>query len=436
MPIEDLYLDLRNEYVMKGVALYHPITIEKGENATLYDIKGNKYIDFTSGIGVTSLGHANPELVEVAVKQLKKLWHTCFMVMNYRPYVELARRLAEIAPGNFKKQVLLQNSGSEAIDNAIKIAKQVTGKPYIITYENSFHGRSSYGYALALTGKYKPYKANTEPMIPGVEFIPYPYCYRCIFKQEYPGCGLACLDYIKKWFISTRVPPERIAAFVVEIIQGEGGFVVAPLDYVRELKKFLNENGILLIDDEVQAGWGKTGRMWAIEHYGVEPDIMVTAKAIANGLPLSAVIGRKEIMEKTSPGSFGGTYGGNPVSCAVALKVIEIMQRDSIPTRATHLGRIMKKRLEEMQEKFEIIGDVRGLGAMQAIELVKDKKTKEPAMKETEKIITRAREKGLLLLRAGIFSNVIRFHPPLTIEEELLNKGLDILEESLKEVSV
>jgi 4-aminobutyrate aminotransferase/(S)-3-amino-2-methylpropionate transaminase len=430
----DPYLDSRAKYVMRGAAVYHPITIDRGRNALLFDINGKEYIDFTCGIGVTSLGHANPELIEAVEAQLRKLWHACFMVVNYAPYVELAEKLAKIAPGTSEKQVLLQNSGSEAIENAVKIARQVTGRYYVVAYENSFHGRGTYGYALAATGKYKPYKVGLEPMMPGVELIPYPYCYRCPFKHEYPQCGLACLDYVRKWFAHARVPPERISAFLMEMVQGEGGFVVAPTDYVKELKKFLDENGILLIDDEVQSGWARTGRMWAIEHYGIEPDIMVTAKAIANGLPLSAIIGKKEIMEKTYPGSFGGTYGGNPVSCAAALKVIEIMLRDKMPERAERLGQIIRKRLNEMYEKYELIGDVRGLGVMQAIELVKDRKTKEPATDETLKIINKAREKGLLLLRAGLYLNVVRLHPPLTIEEELLSKGLDILEESLKEV--
>jgi 4-aminobutyrate aminotransferase/(S)-3-amino-2-methylpropionate transaminase len=220
----------------------------------------------------------------------------------------------------------------------------------------------------------------------------------------------------------------------MEMVQGEGGFVVAPRDYVKELKTFLEANSILLIDDEVQAGWGRTGKMWAVEHFGIEPDILVTAKAIANGLPLSAVIGKREVMENTSPGSFGGTYGGNPVACSVAIKVVEIMQRDRIPERAAKLGDIMRKRLEEMFEKYELIGDVRGLGAMQAIELVRDRRGKEPAADETMRVINKAREKGLLLLRAGVYLNVIRLHPPLTIEEDNLMRGLDILEESMREV--
>jgi len=431
----DLYLDLRNKFVMGGVSLLHPITVERGVNALLYDVEGKVYIDFTSGIGVTSLGHANPELIEAAMEQLKKLWHICVMIANYKPYVELAEKLVKMAPGKSEKQILFMNSGSEATDNAVKIARQVTGRPYIVSFENSFHGRGSM-LALALTGKYKPYKVNLEPFPPGVEFVPYPYCYRCIFGGVYPDCGLACLDYIRKYFIYSRVPPERVAAFIIEVVQGEGGFVVAPMEFIRELKSFLENNGIILIDDEVQAGFGRTGRMWAIEHSGVEPDIMYTAKAIANGLPLSAIIGRREVMEKVNPGTYGGTYGGNPVACAVALKVLEIFERDKIVERAVKLGEIVRKRFEEFRDKFKIVGDVRGLGLMQAIEFVKDGRSKEPAISEVAKILEIARLKGLLLLRAGLYLNVIRVHPPLTIEEEYLIRGLDILEEAIREVEV
>lgn len=421
---------------MRGISVLHPITIARGSNALLYDIAGKEYIDFTSGIGVVNLGHANPELIKAAVEQLSKLWHICFMVANYSPYVELAEKLAKLAPGSFEKKVLLQNSGSEAVENAVKIARQVTGRHIVVAFDNGFHGRGTYGYALSTTGKYNPYKVGLDPLIPGVEFVPYPYCYRCLFKQEYPNCGLSCLDYIKSWFVHVRTPLDRVAAFIIEMVQGEGGFIVPPVEYVRELRKLLDENGVLLIDDEVQAGWGRTGKMWAVEHFGVEPDIVVTAKAIANGLPLSAIIGRADLMDKTHPGSFGGTYGGNPVACAVALKVIEIFQRDNIVERARRLGEIVRKRLVEIYEKYELIGDVRGLGLMQAIELVLDRRTKKPATKETVKVLERAREKGLLLLRAGLFLNVIRVHPPITIEDELLQKGLDVLEESVREVSM
>ena len=355
------------------------------------------------------------------------------MVTSYPSYVELAERLAKIAPGSSDKQVMLANSGAEAVENAIKIARQQTAKPYIVSFENSFHGRTY--LTMTTTGKYKPYKIDFEPFNPGIELVPFPYCYRCPFRQEYPNCGLACLDYIKKFFFYTRAPAHKVAAFIIEPIQGEGGFIPAPLDYLKELKKLAEGNGILTIIDEVQTGFGRTGKMFAIEHAGVEPDLMTIGKAIANGLPLSGVVGRKDIMEKVATGSIGGTYGGNPVACAAAVKVIDVMLRDDIPGRAARLGEKMKKRLLEMQERYDIIGDVRGLGMMLAIELVKDRKTKEPAAEETKKIIKMAREKGVLLLKAGLYANVLRFHPPITISEEQLDKGMDVVEECIKEVS-
>jgi 4-aminobutyrate aminotransferase/(S)-3-amino-2-methylpropionate transaminase len=426
-------LESRDAWVSKGLSLLHPITIERGENEFLFDERGRRYLDFTSGIGVTNLGHTNSELVEAVKIQLEKLWHACFMIVNYQPYVELAEKLVKISPGKAEKQVFLANSGAEAVENAIKIARQQVSRLYIVAYENSFHGRTY--LAVTLTGKYEPYKMGFEPFNLGIELVPFPYCYRCPFKQEYGGCDLACLDYVKNFFFRTRVPANRIAAFIIEPIQGEGGFIPAPIDYLKELKKLCEENGILLIVDEIQTGFGRTGKMFATEHYGVEPDLMTIGKAVANGLPLSGVIGRKDIMSKVAPGSIGGTFGGNPVACAAAIKVIDIMLRDKIPERAAGLGERMKKRLEEMKERYEIIGDVRGLGVMQAIELVKNRGTKEAATEATGEVIKRARERGLLLLKAGLFSNVVRLHPPLMISEKMLDSGLDILEGCIKEVS-
>ena len=431
-PVKDPFLKARDRWISKGLSLLHPITIEKGENEFLYDVTGKKYLDFTSGIGVTNLGHNHPEVVRAAKEQLEKLWHTCFMITSYPSYVELAERLAKITPGNFEKQVVLANSGAEAVENAIKIARQRSGRPYIISFENSFHGRTY--LTMSVTGKYKPYKIDFEPFNPGIEIVPFPYCYRCPFKQEYSKCGLACLDYMKKFFFYTRAPAHKIAAFIIEPIQGEGGFIPAPFDYLKELKKLAEDNGIITIIDEIQTGFGRTGKMFAIEHASIEPDLITVGKAIANGLPLSGVIGKRDIMEHIAAGSIGGTYGGNPVACAAAIKVIDIILKGNILERVARLGRKMKKRLLEMQEKYDIIGDVRGLGMMLAIELVKDRKTKKPAAEETKKIITMAREKGVLLLKAGLYANVIRFHPPLTISEEQLYKGLDVVEECIKDV--
>lgn len=428
----DSFLERRSRFVSRGLLLSHPVTIARGKNAVVEDVAGNSYIDFTSGVGVTNLGHCHPELVEAAENALRKLWHIAGIVANYPEYVEVVEKLADVTPGRFEKTGVLFNSGAEAVENAVKIARHATKRPYVLAFENSFHGRTY--LAMAATGKYEPYKIDYEPFPPMVEHVPYPYCYRCPFGQTFPECGYECLEYIRKFFFKTRVPPHKVACILVEPIQGEGGFVVTPQDYLRELKKLAEENGILFVDDEVQTGFCRTGRFFAVEHFGVEPDITVIGKALANGLPISAVISKKTLTDDMVLGSLGTTFGGNPVACAVAAKVIEIMKRDDMARRAMILGEIIRKRLEEFYERYEIVGDVRGLGVMRAFELVKDRKTKEPAAAETSKLLEKARQKGLLLLKAGLYSNVVRFHPPLTIEEETLEKGLEKTEEALKEV--
>jgi len=427
---KDLMIEARNKYLTSGLSLLHPITVERGSNAIVYDNEGKKYIDFTSGIGVVNLGHCNPELIQVAEEQLRRLWHICIMVANYEPYVKLAEELTKITPGRFEKQAIFLNSGAEAVENAIKIVRQYSKRPYILSFENSFHGRTY--LAMTTTGKYMPYKIEFEPLNVGIELLPYPYCYRCPFKLDYPKCDLWCIEYIKKYFFHTRVAPGRIAAVLIEPIQGEGGFIVPPPEYFKELRELTAKENILLIVDEIQTGFGRTGKMFAIENWDVEPDIIVVGKGIANGLPLSGVIGKKEVMDKIAKGSVGGTYGGNPVACSVALKVIEILRREGFLEKVGKLGKLMFDRLCELKERFEVIGDVRGKGMMLAVELVKDGKTKEPAVDEVEKLINKARKMGLLLLKAGLYGNVIRFHPPLTIEEEVLVKGLDVFEDALK----
>ena len=419
----------RVQYATHGLSLAHPITIERGENALLFDSNGNAYLDFTSGVGVTNLGHCNRELVDAVADQAKKLWHICYMIADYEPYTIVAQELANLAPGKFEKQVLLLNSGAEAVENAVKLARQQSGRYYVVAFENSFHGRT---YAtMALTGKYEPYKTGFDPFPGGVELVPYAYCYRCVYKQTYPECGLWCVDYLRKFFFATRAPSSRIAMILAEPIQGEGGFITPPAEYFKELKKIADENGIILTIDEIQTGFGRTGKMFGIEHWGIEPDMMIVGKGLTNGLPLSGVVAKKELMDKVPPGSVGGTYGGNPIACAAAIKVMEIMKRDRIPERASRLGLVMLKRLKEMQTNHDIIGDVRGKGIMLAIELVKDPKTKEPSTEETKSILEDSRKRGLLLLKAGLYGNVVRLHPPITIDEDSLNKGLDILESAV-----
>lgn len=425
-------LEERNDLVPPGVYLVQPITIAESKGSVMKDVDGNVYIDFTSGIGVTSLGHCVDEIVDTICGQASKLIHSCIHVVNYESYLKLAKRLTEVTPGSFKKRALMLNSGSEAVENAVKIVRQYTGRPGIISFENSFHGRTY--MAMTLTGKWDPYKVKYGPFVPGVYMTPFAYCYRCPFHLEYPGCSLACVHHIEKSILKTQVPPNEVAAIISEPIQGEGGFIAPPPDFFKELKGICEKHDIQLIIDEIQTGFARTGKMWAIEHYDVVPDVIVMAKAIASGLPLSAVVTRDELMKDIYPGSLGGTYGGNPIACATALKVLEIIEREQIIKLAAGLGRKLRKRLDEFQERYEVIGDVRGKGPMLAMELVKDRATKEPNPEAASKLMKESLASGLLTLKAGLYNNCIRLHPPLTIEDELLEKGLEILEDAFKKV--
>lgn len=429
-PKSKALLEKRNDLIPPGVYLVQPITIAESKGAVMKDVDGNVYIDFTSGIGVTSLGHCVDEVVETISGQAAKLIHSCIHVVNYEPYLDLAQKLTEVTPGSFKKRVILLNSGSEAVENAVKIVRQHTGRPGIISFENSFHGRTY--MALTLTGKWDPYKVGFGPFVPGVHFTPFAYCYRCPFHLEYPGCSLHCVHHIEKSVLKTQIPPDQVGAIISEPIQGEGGFIAPPDDYFKEIKKICDAHDIKLIIDEIQTGFARTGKMWAIEHYGVEPDLMVMAKAIASGLPLSAVVARDELMKDVYPGSLGGTYGGNPIACATALKVLELIERENVVEQAATLGKKLQKRLDEFYDKYEVIGDVRGKGPMLAMELVKDRKTKEPNPEAASKVMKTCLGAGLLTLKAGLYGNCIRLHPPLTIEDELLEKGLAIMEEAFK----
>ncbi len=424
------YMNLRREYVSPGQALLHPITIVRAENEYLYDADGNKYIDFTSGIGTTTLGHVNRELVEVAIEQIKKLWHICIYVANYPSYLILARELCRRIPISGSKKAAFFNSGAEAVENAVKISRQVTQRPYVIAFTGAFHGRTY--MAMTLTGKYKPYKVRYDPFVPGVIHLPYPYCYRWPFKvNDCEECGEQALGILEH-VLSVTIPPELVSAIVVEPIQGEGGFIVAPRSFMRGLEKICKDHGIALIVDEVQTGYCRTGKFMAFEHYGIDPDMVTLGKSIANGLPLSGIVGKDWVLGKVVEGSIGGTYVGNPVSTTVAIKVLELIDKYDLCSRAQRLGDIIEKYLKEMYDEFEVIGDIRGLGVMRAMEFVEDRSSKKPADKLVKKIIEEARKRGLLLLKAGYYNNVIRLHPPLTISEESLTKGLEILRESIK----
>jgi 4-aminobutyrate aminotransferase/(S)-3-amino-2-methylpropionate transaminase len=426
-------LEERNEYVPPGVYLTAPVGIAESKGAVVKDVDGNVYIDFTSGIGVMSLGHCRDEIVKTISEQAEKLIHNCIHVVNYELYLKLAKRLTEITPGKFKKRVMLANSGAEAVENAVKIVRQRTGRPGIISFENSFHGRTY--MAMTLTGKWDPYKVGFGPYVPGVYMTPFAYCYRCPFHQgSCPECCLACVHHIEKSILKTQVRPNEVAAIIAEPIQGEGGFIDPPLEFFKEIRKVCDEHGFYLIIDEIQTGFARTGKMWAIEHYGVEPDVMTIAKAIASGLPLSAIVAKDELFKDTYPGSLGGTYGGNPVSCATALKVIEIIEREKVVDMSAKLGRKLKKRLDELKDRYDVIGDVRGKGPMLAMEFVKDRETKEPYPDAASKVLKESLSKGLLLLKAGLYNNCVRLHPPLTIEDIHIENGLNIIEDSIKAV--
>jgi len=424
-------IEKRNEYVPPGVYLIHPVSIQESNGALMKDVDGNTYIDFTSGIGVANLGHCNEEIVETITSQAAKLIHGCIHVVNYEPYVDLAKKLADITPGEFKKRTILINSGSEAVENAVKIVRQHTKRPNIISFENGFHGRTY--MALTLTAKWDPYKVGLGPFVPGVFFTPFPYSYRCPWgTEDKEECGKEAIHHIEKHLFKTQVDPSTVGGILAEPIQGEGGFIDAPDNFFPMLRELCDDHGIQMIIDEIQTGYARTGKMWAIEHYGVVPDVMTIAKAIAAGLPLSAVVARDELMKDTYPGSLGGTYGGNPIACATALKVLEIIEREDVIGTAAKLGVKLRKRLDELYEKYEIIGDVRGRGPMLALELVEDRKSKKPAKDATASIMKDCLGSGLLTLKAGLYSNCLRLHPPLTIDDDLLDIGMDILERALK----
>lgn len=402
--------------------------VDTARGALLRDIEGREYIDFVGGIGVMNVGHSHPKVVAALKDQAEKFTHTCFMILPYEPAVRTAEKLCGITPGDFPKKALLINSGAEAVENAVKIARYATGKTAIIAFENAYHGRTL--LTMTLTSKVKPYKYGFGPFAPEIYRMPFAYCYRCAFGLDYPDCGVACAEHLRTFLIN-HVSPEATAALVVEPIQGEGGFITPPKEYFAKLHQICREHDILLIVDEIQSGMGRTGKMFAIEHWGVSPDLIVVAKSLAAGMPLSAVVGRKEVMDKVHPWGLGGTYGGNPLACRAALAVMDIVETENILERATVLGQTLRNRLEQWKETFDIIGDVRGAGPMVAIELVNDRLNKTPAVKETQKLVQFCHERGLIINACGTFGNVVRFLMPLIIDEDLLERGLTIVERGL-----
>jgi 4-aminobutyrate aminotransferase/(S)-3-amino-2-methylpropionate transaminase len=406
--------------------------IAKGNGAILTDVEGNEYIDFAGGIAVMNVGHSHPKVVAAVKQQAAQLTHTCFMVSPYETAIRLAEKLCTAVPCQAAQAVMFANSGAEAVENAVKIARYHTGKSGIIAFENAFHGRTLLG--MSLTSKVKPYKYGFGPYAPEVYRMPFAYCYRCPINLTYPKCGTACAECLADMFVR-QVAPEQTAAIIIEPIQGEGGFIAPPLNYFQKLKAVCEKNQVLFIADEIQTGMGRTGTMFAMEHFGVEADMTTVAKSLAAGMPLSAVVGKKEIMDSVHPSGVGGTYGGNPVACAAALAVIDIFDTEDLLARSKTLGKVLRTHLEKFKQDYEIVGDVRGMGPMMAMELVKDRHTKIPAAEEAKSLTAFCLEKNLILLSCGVYGNVVRFLMPLVISKAQLEQGLSIVGEGLQKLS-
>ncbi len=424
-------MKLRHKHVPQGLAVATASFIREARGAIMVDADGRELIDFAGGIGVNNVGHCHPKVVAAIKDQADKYLHTCFHIAPYEPYIELAAKLNALAPGDFDKMTLFLNSGAEAVENAIKIARYATGRQAVISFENGFHGRTCLG--MTLTSKVKPYKFGFGPFAPETYRMFFPYCYRCPMGLKHPECRTACAEHLEEFFIS-HVAAENVAALIIEPIQGEGGFTTPPPEYFAKLQAICRKHGILLIVDEVQTGMGRTGKLFAIEHWGIEPDLITTAKSLAGGMPLSAVTGRAEVMNAAHPGGLGSTYGGNPLSVRAALAVLEILLEDDLLRTAETLGQTLLGRFRALQAEHEIIGEVRGRGPMLALELVRDRQSREPAAEEAKELVRRCYEKGLVLIACGNFGNVLRVLMPLVITEEQLERGLAILEDAFQEL--
>ena len=415
---------LKERYVAAGAASPNEQFADHATNAELWDADGKRMIDFAGGIGVLNIGHRHPKVVEAVKAQLDKLMHTCQTVMPYEGYVKLAQKLSEVVPVKGHAKVMLANSGAEALENAMKIARAATGKTNVICFDGGYHGRTF--YTMAMNGKAAPYQTDFGPM-PGTVFrAPYPVPYHGVSEDE----ALRGL----KMAMKADSPARDTAAIVIEPVLGEGGFYAAPASFLKEIRKICDENGILMIADEVQSGFGRTGKMFAIEHSGVEPDIMTMAKSMADGMPISAIVGTDKIMDSSGPNSLGGTYTGSPTACAAALAVFDVFKEEDILGKSQRLGDKLRKRFDQWQEQFPHVDNVRNLGPMAAIELVTDKTSKEPRADFAAAVTKKAKENGLILLSCGMYGNTIRFLMPVTIEDNILEEGLDIVEGALKDI--
>jgi 4-aminobutyrate aminotransferase / (S)-3-amino-2-methylpropionate transaminase / 5-aminovalerate transaminase len=415
----------RLQAVPRGVSNSLTVYAERAANSELWDVEGRRYIDFAAGIAVLNTGHVHPTITAAISEQLQKFTHSCFQVTPYESYVALAEALNEACPGSGPKKTIFLSTGAEAVENAVKIARYHTKRTAVIAFVGGFHGRTL--ACITLNGKVAPYKTGFGPMLPDVYHIPYPMPYHGVSVAD----SLKALEYLFK----ADVDPARVAAIIIEPVQGEGGFYAAPTELLRKLRSLCDHHGILLIADEVQSGFARTGKMFAIEHSGVEPDLLVIAKSVAGGIPLSAVIGKADIMDTIPSGGLGGTYAGSPLGCAAGLAVLKVIREEKLMERAQHIGNFMVSRLKGLQVRFPCIGEVRGIGAMVAVELVKNCSADNPDADLALAVVQAAGRHGLIVLRCGLYSNVIRFLPPLTISDALLKEGCTLFEKVLSEVT-
>lgn len=425
-PKSKALMERRKGAVMSGIKTGTPVFAHEAKGATITDVDGNTFIDFGGGIGTMNVGHSDPRVVEAIKEQADRFTHTCFFVNHYEPYVELAERLNAMVPGDTEKRSAFFNSGAEAVENAIKVARYYTGRKSVLAFENAFHGRTM--LAMTLTSAVDPYKKGFGPLASDIYRVPAPYAYRCPANRDCSGgCQGDCFGAIER-AMTVGFDPNDLAAVIVEPVMGEGGFIPIPDFYMRRLRELCDEIGAVLIADEVQAGFGRTGKMLAIEHSGVEPDIVTTAKSMAGGMPLGGVTGKAEIMDSVHPGGLGTTYGGNPLACAAALAALDAFEEDDLLSRAEVIGERVMGAMRDIQDKHpDFVGDVRGRGAMVAMELVKDSESREPDPERTARIAGNALQEGLILLTAGPWGNVIRVLVPFAVTDEQLDEGLEIM---------
>lgn len=412
-------LSRRQNNIPRGIVTAHPVVAAKAKGSELWDVEGRRYLDFVGGIGVLNIGHNHPRVVEAVKAQLDDVTHACFQVVGYEPYIALSEKLNGIVGEGYKS--VFFTTGAEAVENAVKIARGYTNRPAVIAFRGGFHGRTLLG--ITLTGMSQPYKQNFGPFAPEVFHIPYPNAYHGVTTED----ALAALEEV----FATEAMPERVAAIIIEPVQGDGGFVAAPVDFMQALREITKKHGIVLIADEIQTGFGRTGKMFGFQHSGIEPDLVTVAKSLAGGFPLSGVVGKAEIIDAPLPGGLGGTYGGNAISCAAALAVLQAFEQDNLLENGRQRATELKAGLESLQQRYDFVGEVRGLGFMLAMEIVKDRKSKAPDADHTQRILDEACRGGLLVIKCGVQRNVVRFLAPLVTTSEQIQEALAIVDKAL-----